>query len=227
MLEKIMISNFGPFKTFEMSFNKNITIIVGKNGSGKTQLLGAIAAVFYGRDSIKVNNTSVVDEMHISLKFKLLDSQIEVIRTSLNGRLYYENHRRSISSDRISQLRNIDIGEYEPIIINYKNSSLEFDIDLVKKHLYQLKLENDIMYFLLKIINRVEQTKVKNAYRIYSGGERYILELLGLLSFALEDKRKLILIDEFGGELDSHSFSILLSLLDSISKEIQVIIVIV
>ncbi|WP_366289929.1 AAA family ATPase [Paenibacillus sp. AN1007] len=225
MLEKIMINNFGSFETFEMKFNKDITVIVGRNGSGKTQLLGAIAAVFYGRESIRVNSTSGIDNMHISLKFKLSDSQIEVIRSYSNGIFYFENFTRCLSSNRISHLRNIDIVEYEPIIISYKNNSLEFDIDIIKKHLFQLKLESDIIDFFLEIINRVEKTKVKNAYRIYSGGERYILELLGQLSIALEDKRKIILIDEFGGDLDSNSFSILMSLLDSISRKIQVIIV--
>lgn len=46
MLEKLNIYNFGPFKTFEMNFNKDITIILGPNASGKTQLLGAIVGVF-------------------------------------------------------------------------------------------------------------------------------------------------------------------------------------
>ncbi|OXS58099.1 hypothetical protein B1A99_15865 [Cohnella sp. CIP 111063] len=225
MLEKIMINNFGPFKTFEMNFNKNISFIVGRNGSGKTQLLGAILSVFYGRHSIKTINSSAKEDMHISLSFKLHDSQIEVIRSSSDGKLFLENHTRSVSNDRISQLRKIDIGEYEPIIISHENNLLNFDIDLVKKHLFQLKLDNDAMQFLLNIINRVEQTKVKNAYLINSGGERYILKLLGLLSFALEDKKKLILIDDFGGLLDSYSFSLLLSLLDSISRDIQIILV--
>jgi len=226
MLEKITISNFGPFKTFEMNFNKGMTMISGKNGSGKTQLLGAIAAVFYGRDSIKVSNTSTNDDMHVSLKFKLPGSQVEVIRSYLNGRFYFENYTRNVSSNRLSHLKNIDIGIYEPIFISYKNNLVEFDIDLVKKHLVQLELESDVMHFLLEIIKRVEKSKVKNAYRIYSGGERYILELLGHLTIALEDKRKLMLIDEFGGGLDSYSFSILLRLLDSISREIQIILVV-
>lgn len=225
MLEKIMISNFGPFKALEMNFNKNISVIVGNNGSGKTQLLGAIISVFYGRHSIKVSNSPAKDNMHIALKFKLPDIQIEMIRGSLDGRLFFENNTRSISNDRISQLRKIDIGEYDPIIISYRNGLLNFDIDLVKKHLFQLKLENDTLQFFLNIINPIDQTKVKNAYIIHSGGERYILELLGLLSFALEDKKKLILIDEFGSSLDTYSVSILLSLLNSISRDIQLIIV--
>ncbi|MFC6650291.1 AAA family ATPase [Paenibacillus rhizoplanae] len=225
MLEKIMINNYGPFKTFEMTFHNKISIIVGENGSGKTHLLGAIISVFYGKQSIKVIDNFGIDEMDISLKFKTPDSQVEVVRTFSNGKLYLENYTRNFSDKRITQLNNINISEYEPIIISNMNSSLEINLDLVKKHLFQMNLEIDIMHFFLELINRVEKSKVKNAYRIYSGGERYILEFLGQLSFALEDKRKLILIDEFGAWLDSYSFSNLLSLLDSISTEIQIVIV--
>lgn len=225
MLEKIMIRNFGPFKTFEMNFNKNISVIVGKNASGKTQLLGAIISVFHGRHSIKISNPSQKENMYISMNFKLDGSQIEVIRSSLDGKLFFETHTFSTLNDRISQLRKIDIGEYEPVIISHENNLLNFDIDLVKKQLFQLKLKNNVKQFLLNIINRVEQKKVNNAYLIHSGGERYILKLLGLLSFALEDKKKLILIDDFGSSLDSDSVSILLSLLDSISRDVQLILV--
>lgn len=224
MLTKIRIRNFGPFKNFEMNFNKNITFIIGQNASGKTQLIGAITAVFYGKHSILDSEKSDLEDMHILLNFELPATQIEVIRSTSNGRLYFETHTRSISTDKISQSKNIDIGEYEPIIINHRNNSLDFDLDLIKKHLFQLKLEDNVMQFILKILNRVEQTKVKNAYLIQSGGERYLLELVAILSMALEENRKLILIDDFGGGLDSNSLSILLSFINSISKEIQVVI---
>ncbi|WP_338708095.1 RNA-binding domain-containing protein [Paenibacillus amylolyticus] len=224
MLEKLNIYNFGPFKTFEMNFNKDITIILGPNASGKTQLLGAIVGVFYGQDSISVNDNTNTEEMRLSLKFKFPDSRVELIRGYTNNKFYVENHTHYISNNKIFRLKTNDINEFEPIIINYKNNLTEFNIELIKKHLLQFQIKDTSMDLLLRIINRIEKTKIKNSYKIHSGGDMYILELLFYLSIALEDKTKLIIIDEFAGMLDSHSASALWDLIIEVSERMQVII---
>lgn len=42
-IDSIQLKNFGCFKNLELSFNPKLTVIVGKNGSGKSTILDAIA----------------------------------------------------------------------------------------------------------------------------------------------------------------------------------------
>lgn len=45
-LKKICLENFKCFEKFELEFHKNLTVIIGGNGTGKTSLLEAIAIAF-------------------------------------------------------------------------------------------------------------------------------------------------------------------------------------
>ena len=54
ILKKIKIQNFRCFKNFEMDFSAGMTVLIGKNGAGKTSLLNAIRyglSVFFSNDS--------------------------------------------------------------------------------------------------------------------------------------------------------------------------------
>ena len=54
ILKKIKIRNFRCFKNYEMNFKTGITVLIGKNGAGKTSLLNAIRyglSVFFSNDS--------------------------------------------------------------------------------------------------------------------------------------------------------------------------------
>ena len=54
ILKKIKIRNFRCFKNFEMDFSAGMTVLIGKNGAGKTSLLNAIRyglSVFFSNDS--------------------------------------------------------------------------------------------------------------------------------------------------------------------------------
>ena len=42
-LKKIKISNYRCFKEVEIDLNDHITLVVGKNGAGKTAILDAVA----------------------------------------------------------------------------------------------------------------------------------------------------------------------------------------
>jgi predicted ATP-binding protein involved in virulence len=45
-LTKLKLNNVGGFKDFEINFHKRLTVLIGKNGSGKTTILSSIAAMF-------------------------------------------------------------------------------------------------------------------------------------------------------------------------------------
>jgi predicted ATP-binding protein involved in virulence len=45
-LTKLKLDNVGGFKDFELNFHENLTILIGKNGAGKTTILRSIAFLF-------------------------------------------------------------------------------------------------------------------------------------------------------------------------------------
>ena len=62
--KKLILGNFKCFKDFEISFNKNLTVLVGNNGSGKTSVLEGVAIALstmfnplQGLKSIGINKT--------------------------------------------------------------------------------------------------------------------------------------------------------------------------
>jgi predicted ATP-binding protein involved in virulence len=45
-LTKLKLDNIGGFKEFELNFHENLTVLIGRNGSGKTSILRSIALLF-------------------------------------------------------------------------------------------------------------------------------------------------------------------------------------
>ncbi len=99
IIEAISISNFRQFYgevTLEMStdLNKNITVVHGANGSGKTSLLNAFKWCFYGETDFDTSNENILNEasiqnhtdgdfidLIIKVKFNHDDKQYEAIRS--------------------------------------------------------------------------------------------------------------------------------------------------
>lgn len=61
-IESIELKNFTVFKSLKIDFSKGINIIIGENGTGKTQLLKAIYA------DVQISKSKYIDD--ISRYFK-------------------------------------------------------------------------------------------------------------------------------------------------------------
>ena len=49
MFDRIFLQNFRNHRETEISFSRNLTIFCGENGAGKTSILEAIYALFFGK----------------------------------------------------------------------------------------------------------------------------------------------------------------------------------
>lgn len=105
IIEAISISNFRQFYgeiSLEMSTepNKNITVVHGANGSGKTSLLNAFKWCFYGETDFDTSNDNILNEasiqnhedgdfldLRIKVKFTHDNKQYEAIRSQRFKRL--------------------------------------------------------------------------------------------------------------------------------------------
>lgn len=113
-LKKIKIQNFRCFKNYEIDFRAGVTVLIGKNGVGKTSLLNAIRyglSVFFSNDSkmgddllilgnpdlkvISTNPTDFYRERHADMPSADLSIGMEA---SFNGiSLQWEYYKRSTS----------------------------------------------------------------------------------------------------------------------------------
>ena len=71
MIKSLRLKNFTAFTTLEMTFSPGINIIIGENGTGKTQLLKAAYAVYPEQKKLFEMNSEERNEM-LSLRIKHL-----------------------------------------------------------------------------------------------------------------------------------------------------------
>ena len=90
ILKKIKIKNFRCFKNYEMDVRAGLTVLIGKNGVGKTSLLNAIR---YGLSVFFSNDSKMGDDLLI-----LGNPDLKVISTKPTD-FYREHHADMPSAD--------------------------------------------------------------------------------------------------------------------------------
>lgn len=90
ILKKIKIQNFRCFKNYEMDLRAGLTVLIGKNGVGKTSLLNAIR---YGLSVFFSNDSTMGDDLLI-----LGNPDLKVISTKPTD-FYRERHADMPSAD--------------------------------------------------------------------------------------------------------------------------------
>ena len=92
ILKKIKIQNFRCFKNYEVNLKAGTTVLIGKNGSGKTSLLNAIR---YGLSVFFSNDSSMGDDLLI-----LGNPDLKVISTDPTD--FYREHNADMPSADLS-----------------------------------------------------------------------------------------------------------------------------
>ncbi len=123
-INNIKISKFRNYDTLDINFNKEINIIYGKNGQGKTNLLESIYVLgmtkshrsFIDNDLIKDNNLAA--KISGQLINKNIPTKLEIIINKKEKKLFIDKDKISRNSDYISNMN---------VIIFYPD-----DLDLIK-----------------------------------------------------------------------------------------------
>ncbi len=80
ILEKVAIENFRCFKKYDVSFAEQTTVLIGKNGSGKTNLIYALKkgmSFIFSRKNVGVRNfLALSGDLHIT-KFGVFDARFD------------------------------------------------------------------------------------------------------------------------------------------------------
>ena len=100
-LKKLWIKNYKNLKNFEIIFelSDGLTMIIGNNGSGKSNILEAISGIFHDA-YVKSNRVKI--ETHYELVYEMNDIKYKIIKNG-NGRRYYREEESKNRETFISE----------------------------------------------------------------------------------------------------------------------------
>lgn len=96
-LNYIKIKNFRSFEgEYEIKFNEDISVVLGNNGTGKTNLVNAISWCLYGQEIIGSNNNESfkiinlnAEDVFVECGFTIDDKELIVSRRYCNNKLEF------------------------------------------------------------------------------------------------------------------------------------------
>ena len=136
-IHKLEINGFSTFNKFELELNKNLNIIVGTNGVGKTNLLRIISAALMDFEILKDYFNDVDDSKYINIYLKFEDNEIDFLNNlyifSFLCKLFtYVNNKSSFINieDIAKDLFSIQTFNFNGIILEftYRNNEIKRQI---------------------------------------------------------------------------------------------------
>ncbi len=125
-IRNIQLNNFRNYKKFSHSFNDKGAIVTGNNGSGKTNLLEAIAYFAFGK-SFRARNDS--DLINFGESYFRIKADMHIRSVDINLAAGFDNKNKIIKIDgepvrKVSSLyQNFKVISFEPDDINIINGS--------------------------------------------------------------------------------------------------------
>lgn len=229
LLKRITLENFRQFKgkqtvEFSQDGEKNVTIILGEVGSGKTTFAQAFRWCLYGKttffDPILLNkevsqNLGYNNEAYVRVTLELVHGKTEY--TIIRSQKYTTNSSSELNKPNSSELK-----------IGYKNAGTngntkffeEKEVDLKIKEILPERLSNYFFFDGERIKNMSEEINEGKSQEFKDAVER----LLGLSAFQktlyhLKDRQNLSVIKSYAKDFDTSANS----KIGDLQKQIDVI----
>lgn len=209
MLINLKLKNFRNFKDFSCVFSKKTTLIFGKNGVGKTNLLEAVYCVLNGGRSFRGLNQFFIKDGEkdsvIEINLEGNDAYIYNLRLELkkNKKLFYINKKRIFKLS--------DIKYFKPfILILPDEKNIVFSSPNLRRKLFDLSIyaiNRDYFsvlskYFKLTYHRRfllksgksdkyIEREWIKNAVSIMFNRLKYLSDINKVLSKTVSENIKI------------------------------------
>jgi DNA replication and repair protein RecF len=107
VIQTLKVTHFRCFATYELSFDRELTIIMGPNGSGKTSLLEALHYLCYLRSFRTHHSQEMIQESaqaaHITLEGTSLMGEVWKIHAALG----HEEKRYTLNEKRITSYKDL------------------------------------------------------------------------------------------------------------------------
>lgn len=133
IVDKISLKNFRKYEEFEVEFNNRLTVVVGKNGTGKTSIIDAVSKLLsvlyrqlmeYKTDSISIKDARIKDHVRHTPVLLKISGESQTFNISYSYFLKHNGSRNSYSLSEIAKLYNeklMNDGENTilPIVCSY------------------------------------------------------------------------------------------------------------
>lgn len=230
--DTLRIRNFGPFPAFQVSFSpKGITLITGYNGTGKTQLIGAVLYSVFGAGMVSLRSDGQTPS-EVSLVIREGEEvETTVCRldkiTSTSPNLKKLIHREvthhpsdRTPADFVSYLQSLFTSTNGPsLLLSSNHDAVRMtQEDIARLSRIQVK-DSELWYRLL------DRYATSKSIQMASMGSRKILRVAQEVVKRRDFERSIpLLLDDPFSELDWEAHDLLGQLLDEIGNRDQVIV---
>lgn len=215
ILKEIEISNFRNYSHLSLEFSKNINIIYGNNGQGKTNLLESIYVLAFTKShrSFIDNNLIKKNEMSASLKGTILNDisyKLDLLLNSNSKQIKIDNKKAPKISSYITKTNIIIFSSEDIELIKggplNRRKYLNIQLSQLSENYYQtlndynklLKMRNDCLkkinnneYVDMNYFNIITEYLINKSVFIYQMRNKYIERLNKVCPNVFEEISKL------------------------------------
>jgi AAA15 family ATPase/GTPase len=158
-IKTLYVKNYGPFDEFRIELvPERLNIIIGYNGTGKTQLFGAFLFLLFGKKVIRINNKGENNSSTVQVEL-IHEDTTQILEYSFKNnkfKMYFQNIIEY--SKEIIKVDTTYVSHYHekrPIFMNSENISSNFSLDKTDIDLISNLLLNDPECLIIwkKIVN--------------------------------------------------------------------------
>jgi DNA replication and repair protein RecF len=119
----LLLKNFRSYANYQVGFSPGVSIVVGPNGSGKTNLLEAVYVLSYG-SSFRVSDKELVRRDADWFKIEgLYNEQLRTLTYKLNEKPVKEFHINGVKRQRLMRAQRVPLVLFEPNELRLLNGS--------------------------------------------------------------------------------------------------------
>jgi len=229
--KKLVIINFGPFRDFHISFSPvGVNLIVGANGTGKTQLIGAIRFALLGNKVVDIiQDGQLPSEVTLSI---YENATSEIITRSLDGQKNEIQNTSSFTSSEPNEQRLSDF------LLDILKSRGNPKLILTPMHKTEPQITEEELNSLSNFIWRDQETRecfneaknnIINAdfrYAFLSEGQRNLVKFIKEYVWRQNVDRSFpLIVEDPLSFIDGPAAKVVGDLLDNISQKNQVILI--
>lgn len=172
-LEKIQLQNFKNYKDFEVQFSTQLNCIVGKNGSGKTNLLDSIH--FLGLTKSAINSSDRLLMLENKPFYSVMGSFTKKDKKYLVSLIYSNKEGKKIAlNKKIYEKKSDHIGKFPVVIILPNDTDLIREGSEFRRKFFDNLLCQTNSKYLTDLINYKNIIKSRNALLKQFSDRRYI-----------------------------------------------------